>query len=78
MIYGYILITSNMRQIRRVSLIRPVSTIINYALDKFIDLIVLGTKGTIGLKVLLGSIANGVVKHVHCPIFVVIEFVGLC
>lgn len=49
-----------------------ISTIINYAHSNSIDLIIIGTKGKTGLaRFLLGSIANGVVKHAHCPVLLI-------
>lgn len=46
--------------------------IINYAANNNIDLIVMGTKGKTGLKrFLIGSVADGVVRHSHCPVLVV-------
>ena len=46
--------------------------IISYASNNSIDLIVIGTKGRTGIdRFLLGSIASGVVKHAHCPVFIV-------
>lgn len=49
-----------------------VDTIVNYALNENADLIILGTRGRTGLKrFLLGSVANGVVLHAHCPVLVV-------
>jgi K+-sensing histidine kinase KdpD len=46
--------------------------IIDYASNKNIDLIVIGTKGRTGLKrFLLGSVASGVVQHAHCPVLLV-------
>jgi len=46
--------------------------IINYAAKNNTDLIVMGTKGKTGLKrFLIGSVANGVVRHAHCPVLVV-------
>jgi nucleotide-binding universal stress UspA family protein len=47
--------------------------IVNYASDKSIDLVVIGTKGRTGLRrFLLGSIACGVVQNAHCPAVVVV------
>lgn len=47
-------------------------TIVNFAADKKADLIVMGTKGRTGLKrVLLGSVASGVVSHATCAVLVV-------
>jgi len=46
--------------------------IIDYAANKDIDLIVIGTRGRTGLKrFLLGSVANAVVQHAHCPVLLV-------
>ena len=46
--------------------------IIDYASDKSIDLVIVGTKGRTGLKrLLLGSVAQGVVQHTHCPVLLV-------
>jgi nucleotide-binding universal stress UspA family protein len=46
-------------------------SIVNYADDKKADLIVVGTKGRTGLKrLLLGSVASGVVTHANCPVLV--------
>lgn len=45
--------------------------IIDYAEANNIDLIVVGTRGRSGLKrVLLGSIASGVVTYSSCPVLV--------
>lgn len=47
-------------------------TIIQYAKKEEVDLIVMGTRGTTGLKTfLVGSIAIGVVFYAHCSVFVV-------
>lgn len=47
-------------------------TIVNYAMNENADLIVIGTRGRTGVKrFLLGSVANGVVLHAHCPVMVV-------
>jgi nucleotide-binding universal stress UspA family protein len=49
-----------------------VDAIVNYASHNSIDLIVLGTRGRRGIqKVLLGSVANGVSQHAHCPVLLV-------
>ena len=46
--------------------------IIDYATKNKIDLIVIGTKGRTGLKrFLMGSVAQGVVQHAHCPVLLV-------
>jgi nucleotide-binding universal stress UspA family protein len=49
-----------------------VRTIADYAENESFDLIVLGTKGTDGVpKMLLGSVAAGVVAVARCPVLVV-------
>jgi nucleotide-binding universal stress UspA family protein len=49
-----------------------IESIIDYATSKNEDLIVNGTKGRTGLKrFLLGSVANGIVQHDHCPVLLV-------
>lgn len=49
-----------------------VKSIVEYAEEKNIDLIVIGSKGMSGLKrMLLGSIASGVVTYADCPVLVV-------
>jgi nucleotide-binding universal stress UspA family protein len=51
--------------------------IIAYAQEKGADLIVISTHGAQGIqKVLLGSVADRVVKGVHCPILVFNPFKG--
>ena len=46
--------------------------IVDYAKDKNVDLIVVGTRGKSGFnKVLSGSVASGVVTYAHCPVLVV-------
>lgn len=50
----------------------PQVAIVEYAENKNIDLIVVGTRGMSGLrKLLLGSVALGVIKYSHCPVLVV-------
>jgi nucleotide-binding universal stress UspA family protein len=49
-----------------------INSILDYAVSREIDLIVIGTKGRTGLKrFLMGSVANGVVQHAHCPVLLV-------
>lgn len=49
-----------------------VSTILRYAEKEDTDLIVMGTRGTTGFKkMLVGSIASGVVTYAHCPVLVI-------
>jgi nucleotide-binding universal stress UspA family protein len=48
-----------------------VSAIVEYAKNKDVDLIVIGTRGRSGFKkMLLGSVAAGVVRYAHCPVMV--------
>ena len=47
-------------------------TIVSYAEEKEVDLIVIGTTGMSGIKrMLLGSVAEGVVMYAHCPVLLV-------
>jgi nucleotide-binding universal stress UspA family protein len=49
-----------------------IGSIIDYAINENMDLIVMGTRGRTGLKrFLLGSVANGVAQHAHCPVLLV-------
>lgn len=49
-----------------------IGSIIDYAANKDIDLIVIGTRGRTGLKrLIMGSVANGIVQHAHCPVLLV-------
>jgi nucleotide-binding universal stress UspA family protein len=49
-----------------------IESIIDYASNNDVDLIVIGTRGRTGLKrFVMGSVANGVVQHAHCPVLLV-------
>lgn len=49
-----------------------VESIVSFASERKIDLIVIGTKGRTGLKrILMGSVAGGVVTLAECPVLVV-------
>jgi nucleotide-binding universal stress UspA family protein len=49
-----------------------VGEIVNYAENNSIDLIVAGSRGRTGFKkILLGSVASGVVTYAHCPVLVI-------
>ena len=48
------------------------ASILNYAEERDVDLIVIGTRGNSGLKkMLLGSVATDVVTYSYCPVLVV-------
>jgi nucleotide-binding universal stress UspA family protein len=49
-----------------------IGSIIDYATTKNIDLIVIGTRGRTRLKrFIMGSVANGVIQHAHCSVYLV-------
>ena len=49
-----------------------VGGIIDFAEKENIDLIVVGTRGRSGLKrLLLGSVASGIVNYAYCPVMIV-------
>lgn len=49
-----------------------IASIIDYANNEKVDLVVMRTSGKTGLKkLLLGSVANGVAQHAHCPVLLV-------
>lgn len=51
---------------------KVVKEIVEYAEQMKIDMIVIGSRGMTGLKkMLLGSVASGVVTYSHCPVLVV-------
>jgi nucleotide-binding universal stress UspA family protein len=48
-----------------------VKEIIEYAEKNRIDMIIIGSRGLSGIKkMLLGSVASGVVTYAHCPVLV--------
>jgi nucleotide-binding universal stress UspA family protein len=48
------------------------ASILNYAEERNIDLIIIGTRGNSGLKkMLLGSVASDVVTYSYCPVLVI-------
>ena len=54
---------------------QPVQEIVRFASEADIDLILLSTHGRTGLKhVLMGSVAENVVRYSPCPVLVVREF----
>lgn len=63
---------SGRKVVRAVRIGSTYGTIVEYALENAIDLIVLGTHGHTGLKhVLLGSVAERVVQHAPCSVLTV-------
>jgi nucleotide-binding universal stress UspA family protein len=49
-----------------------VQAIVDFAAEKKIDLIVVGTRGLGGFKrLLMGSVSTGIVTHAHCSVLVV-------
>jgi nucleotide-binding universal stress UspA family protein len=49
-----------------------VGAIVGYAERENIDLLVIGSRGVTGFKkLLIGSVASGVVTYAHCPVMVV-------
>lgn len=51
---------------------RAADVIVNTAEEKGVDLIVLSTHGHTGLnRLLMGSVAEHVVRHAKCPVYVV-------
>lgn len=49
-----------------------VSGIVGFAEKEMVELIVIGTRGRSGFKkLLLGSVASGVVNYSHCPVLIV-------
>lgn len=51
-----------------------VPTIVQYADENDVDLIVLGSHGRHGVKMILGSTANGVMHHAKCDVLAVRVF----
>ncbi|VFJ13819.1 universal stress protein [Candidatus Nitrosocosmicus franklandus] len=48
------------------------ASILNYAEERNVELIVIGTRGNSGLKkMLLGSVATDVVTYAYCPVLVI-------
>ena len=48
------------------------ASILNYAEERNVDLIIIGTKGKSGLKkMLLGSVASDIVTYSYCPVLVI-------
>ncbi|HEY6164239.1 MAG TPA: universal stress protein [Nitrososphaeraceae archaeon] len=64
----------NKIQLKTDIIISPISivgAIINYSEEEKANLIVIGTRGRSGFKkILLGSVAAGVVRYAHCPVMV--------
>jgi len=48
------------------------ASILNYAEERNVDLIIIGTRGNSGLKkMLLGSVASDIVVYSYCPVLVI-------
>ena len=48
------------------------ASILNYAEERDVDLIIIGNKGNSGLKkMLLGSVASDIVTYSHCPVLII-------
>ncbi len=48
------------------------ASILNYAEERDVDLIIIGTRGNSGLKkMLLGSVATDIVTYSYCPVLVI-------
>jgi nucleotide-binding universal stress UspA family protein len=55
-----------------ISSINTAEGIVDYAQEKNLELIVIGTRGRSAFKkMLLGSVASKVVTYAHCPVLVV-------
>ena len=67
--------TSGVIQLKTQVVVSPISvtgSIVQYTERENIDLILVGTRGRSAFKrLLLGSIASGIVTHAHCPVMVV-------
>jgi len=48
----------------------PASTVVTYAANNRVDLIVTGSHGKSGLKLLLGSVASGILHKAGCDVLV--------
>lgn len=67
-----VLATIDQRMVRAIEIGHPVTTTIEYAAKHQVDLIVLGTHGRSGLShLLLGSVAEKVVRLATCPVLTV-------
>jgi len=73
--YNMVVSSEIKRQVRAEEMIRigvPFLEIIKVAREKEVDLIVMGTHGRTGLAhVLIGSVAEKVVHHAHCPVLTI-------
>lgn len=58
--------------IMNASTTNPSMALVDYSERNNVDLIVVGTRGRTGFKkILLGSVASGVVTYAHCPVLVI-------
>ena len=62
-------------KLRREIIVNPrslVGAVVDYAEHEGVDLIVIGSRGLSGFKkLLLGSVASGIVTYAHCPVLVI-------
>lgn len=49
---------------------KPAHEIVRYAKENGIDLIVMGRRGVTLADVILGSVAENVIRHAHCPVMI--------
>ncbi len=56
---------------KRIEKGRPADTIVKIARDEKADLIVIGTRGRGGVRRIIGSVADGVIKSAPCPVLAV-------
>ncbi|MGB6068134.1 MAG: universal stress protein [Desulfomonilaceae bacterium] len=55
----------------------PAQEIVRYANEESVDLIVMGTRGWTGfVHVMLGSVAEAVIRTANCPVLIVRSFFG--
>lgn len=57
---------------REIEVGKPTRTIVEYAEEEAVDQIVMGSHGRTGLsRLILGSVAENVVRRAHCPVTIV-------
>jgi nucleotide-binding universal stress UspA family protein len=64
----------NAKIVKKVAVGHPATTIVDYADEHDMQLILIASHGRTGLKrMLLGSVAEQVARHAHCPVLVLRE-----